>query len=96
MNNHPEPESKENVFSKFSQGLSCDMPSNKYKATMSAQWLEAMNSRQNLEGKKFKDDPDDFTEVVRFALRQDVYDKHNLTFKPHWPSPQFCRPLGQL
>ena len=78
MNNHPEPESKESVFSKFSQGLSCDMPSNKYKATMNAQWQEAMNSRQNLEGKTFREDPDGFDDVVHFALRQDVYDSLNL------------------
>ena len=67
MKNHPEPDSKDKVFSKFSQGLSCDMPSNKYKDTMNAQWFEAYTSRQTLEGKPFNDEPDGFADVVPFA-----------------------------
>ena len=72
------PECNSLVFSKFSQGLSIDMPSNKFKATLSKQWLEAKESLCKLEEFTFKDDCDGFSEVMRFAPLQRVYKEHNL------------------
>ena len=75
--NNAEPDSEE-VFSYFSQGLSTDMPSNKYRATMSMQWLEAKHSREKLEKYTFHDERDGFAEVVQFAPHGAVYEQHNL------------------
>ena len=77
-NNHAEDTDSEGVFSRFSQGVSTDMPSNKYKATMSMQWREANQSRKKLEAYKFKEDADGFEQAVQFAPLETVYTQHNL------------------
>jgi hypothetical protein len=69
---HQEPGSL--TFSLFSQGLSLDMPSNKFKSTLNKQWLEAKESQATLENFTFPCDLPD----AHFAPQAQVYRDLNL------------------
>mmetsp|Transcript_29598 Transcript_29598/g.47649 ORF Transcript_29598/g.47649 Transcript_29598/m.47649 type:complete len:277 (-) Transcript_29598:393-1223(-) len=62
----------------FSQGLSTDMPSNKFKALLSSQWLEAKNARSKLAEVKYDQGVHGLNETVSFAPTAKVFEDLNL------------------
>jgi len=64
--------------SSFSQGLSTDMPSNKFKALLSSQWLEAKNARSKLAEVQYDQDVHGLNETVSFAPTAKVFKDLNL------------------